>query len=157
MSRVFIALVLGFLAVQGQAQVRCKMPNGAWIERKLSDMCPTGATQAQSLDGKPLPLKLPPVAQPAAPATTQPVPVPAPPALPQSVGVDSSRQRMPFDACVRLMTQTVLAVGGGNTRVVMTAPNLRMLRVCTVDGSVLMTCSQADGSMVTTQSPHACN
>lgn len=64
---------------------------------------------------------------------------------------------MPFEACVRLLTQTVLSVGGVNTRVVLTTPEARMLRVCTNDGSVLLTCSRDDALLVTTASSTRCH
>lgn len=145
---VFAAVAVGSV-FSVQAQVRCKMPNGVWIEQRLSDSCPAGALQAQSLEGKPLPLRLP-VAPDKAAAR------PVPKSEPARVALESTRQALPFDACVRMMTQTVLSVGGRNTRVVLSLPDVRMLRICTNDGSVLMTCSQPDGTLVTTRSPDYC-
>jgi hypothetical protein len=140
-------MLAAFVCAPVQAQVQCKMPNGIWIERKLSDLCPAGALDARGLDGRPLPLRLP-----EAPKASKAVPQ-----APEPVTLRSERQPMPFEACVKLLTQTVLSVGGANTRVVMTAPDVRMLRVCTNDGSVLVTCSRDDAAMVTTASPTRCD
>lgn len=130
------------------AQVRCKMPNGVWIEQKLSSVCPAGALQGQTLDGQPIALPKP---SPPAPRVAVPEKRAAP--LPAR----SERRPMPFEACVRLLTQTVLSVGGVNTRVVLTTPEARMLRVCTNDGSVLLTCSRDDALLVTTASSTRCH
>lgn len=145
------------IAASAGAQVRCKMPNGVWIEQRLTDSCPAGAVQAQSMVGKALPLKVPPKR-----ASEPVVEMPAPSALPQvvepaAVGLKSTKTPMQFDACVSLMKKTIFDVGGANTRVVVSSPDLRILRVCTNDGSVLMTCSRLDRSMVATTSPTACD
>lgn len=152
-----LAAVAAGAAWSAQAQVRCKMPNGVWIEQRMAASCPAGAKQAQTMDGKPLPLRLP--AKPAAPAQVEARPAPRalPPAEPERLKLESSRRSVPFDSCVLLMTQTVLGVGGSNVRVIVSAPEMRMLRICTNDGSVLITCSRDDSTMVTTKSPHHCD
>lgn len=147
---VFGAMAAG-AAFAVQAQVRCKMPNGMWIEQRLSASCPSGAQQAQTLDGKPTPLRVPALPVPVDQAQARQVPRDQPVA-----SLESDSQSIPFEACVGLMTRTVLSVGGVNTRVVLSAPDVRMLRICTNDGSVLMTCSRPDGTMVTTRSPDHC-
>lgn len=155
MYKSLIAAVCVLAPMASGAQVRCKMPNGVWIERKLTEICPSGATQAQSLDGKPLPLRLPEPAK--SPPTVQERPAPDrfPTQLPNAA-LPSEKRAMPFQACVSLMTRTVLDLGG-RTRVIVSAPDLRSIRICTNDGSVLMTCSRPDASMVATRSPHFCD
>lgn len=139
MKRVVMGLIAACALASAHAQVRCRMPNGIWIDQRLASYCPAGAEEAQTLDGRPLPLR-PPVEY-----------------VPPKKAVESNRQSMPFDACVKLMVQTVVDVGGSNTRVTMARPDIRMLRICTNDGSVLMTCSREDNLMVTTKSPHRCD
>ena len=150
----FAVIGLGF-ALTAQAQVRCKMPNGVWIDRQLGSYCPAGASQAQTLAGRPLPLTLPPKAD--QPALGQESPTTKmPQAAPADAGVSSTRSAMPFEQCVSQMLGTLAELGGANTRVVVSSPELRVLRICAEDGSVLMTCSRPDGSMVTTKSPFRC-
>ena len=147
MKKKWSAWGVALVCAAAQAQVQCKMPNGRWIVRQLSEVCPAGASQARTMDSQSAPLRLPDAA-----TTLQQAPkIAARPAL------RSDRQKMPFQACVGLLTQTVLSVGGSNTRVIVSAPDMRMIRVCTNDGSVLMTCSRADETMVSTASPSRCN
>jgi hypothetical protein len=153
-KRFFVAVALSSAALAGQAQVRCKMPNGVWIEQKLATFCPAGAEQAQTLDGKPLPLRLPPPAS--APAAGGEMPALA--AMPSTgaSGLESTRKAMDFDQCVATMLGMLGAVGGRNTRVIVASADLRIMRICTNDGSVLLTCNRLDRLMVTTKSPHLC-
>lgn len=69
--------------------------------------------------------------------------------------VDPSRtQPMPFDACVLAANRAALQVvlGGMRSVVVVDSSDLFMRRVCTNDGSVIVTCSRAENTMTTTAS-----
>lgn len=57
MRRIVLFAVLGLSGLQVGAQVRCTMPNGVVIEQQLSDQCPHGARQSQTLDGREAPVK----------------------------------------------------------------------------------------------------
>ena len=138
---VAVAATGAVVALVAGAQVRCLMPNGIWIAQRLAQACPAGAVQAQTMDGQPV-------------DGGAPAPAPAVPASPAAV---STRQAMSFDACVRLMSKTVADVGGRNVRVLLSTPQGRTVRICTEDGSVLMTCSRPDAQMVTTMSAQVCD
>jgi hypothetical protein len=104
--RILVLALVACWAWSAQAQVLCKMPNGIWIEQRLSDSCPVGALEAKTGEGKPLPLR-----ESQNPTSS----VSKPSQAPEHQGetpLGSKKQLMPFDACVRLMTQTVLKVGG---------------------------------------------
>jgi hypothetical protein len=70
--------------------------------------------------------------------------------------VSSSSQPMSFEQCKQAVGRTVLALGPAaiqNTRFLVSSTIVTVTRICTVEGSVLITCSAPDGTMVTTQSP----
>jgi len=142
------SLGIAAAAADAAAQVRCLMPNGRWIEQRLSSECPVGTKEAQTIDGAPAP-----IAKPREPV----VPAAPPKPLRNQLSVESKKQAVPFEACVRFMARTVLDVGSRNTRVIVNAPDLRMLRVCSSDGSVLITCSRVDSTMVLTKSSKRCD
>lgn len=70
--------------------------------------------------------------------------------------VESDSKPMPFNEYVGLQKQSLLAVAGTGykTSVIVDSSDLSVVRICTNDGSVLITCSRLDGKMVTTKSPH---
>lgn len=70
--------------------------------------------------------------------------------------VKSQSRPMSFDNCVMLQNQSMDAAKGTiyKTSIIVETADLRTIRVCTNDGSVLLTCSRLDGNMVTTVSPH---
>jgi hypothetical protein len=59
---------------------------------------------------------------------------------------------MAFEDCIRTIQQTAAQMGAAPRNIVET-PDIRMVRINTIDGSVLVTCSRADRKMVTTVSP----
>lgn len=66
---------------------------------------------------------------------------------------ESSSQTMSFEACLQVIRQTASQLGVAPINVVETNI-LRMVRFCSDDGSVLVTCSQPDQKLVVTRSPH---
>lgn len=67
-----VVCLLGSAAQPVLAQVRCAMPNGQLIEQRLSSVCPRGAINAETLDGKLAEVQRPSAASavPAAPVVT---------------------------------------------------------------------------------------
>lgn len=80
----------------------------------------------------------------------------AQPSIQSGDPIKSESIPMNFSACVALQQQSVSAVFGAGykTSVIVDTNELRMVRICTNDGSVLITCSEPDGNMITTTSPH---
>lgn len=123
----WVLLVLGFIMAMGViAKHNAENPTPAQNE-------PVKATQAQS---SPTPAQTP--------TTTN------------NGAVESESRQIPFNECVGLQKQSLLAVAGTGykTSVVVDSSDLSVVRICTNDGSVLITCSRLDGKMVTTKSPH---
>jgi hypothetical protein len=65
----------------------------------------------------------------------------------------STSQPMSFEDCLQAIRQTASQLGIAPLNVVETNI-LRMVRFCSEDGSVLVTCSEPDQKMVVTRSPH---
>ena len=68
----------------------------------------------------------------------------------------SESRSMDFDECKKLQASTLLSSVGTKTKVFSTVTTdiLTSIRVCTTDGSVLLSCSKADNKMVVTKSPY---
>ena len=68
----------------------------------------------------------------------------------------SESRSMDFDECKKLQASTLLSSVGTETKVfsTMTTDILTSIRVCTTDGSVLLSCSKPDNKMVVTKSPY---
>ena len=76
----------------------------------------------------------------------QPTPQAAPPPLSQST-------KLPFDQCRALVSRSLLAVAGkARTTLVVNSASVVIARICVNDGTVLLTCSAADGKFITTTS-----
>lgn len=92
-----------------------------------------------------------PVAKTAPQPTQQPKP---PKSEPQSAPT-SEGQTMSFEACSELQNRTIASVIGTEYKhsIVVDTKELRMVRVCTNDGSVLITCNALDQKVITAQSP----
>ncbi len=70
----------------------------------------------------------------------------------------STSQPIEFSQCRRVVANSLLSVAGrAKTYVVVDTAVMTVHKICTNDGSVLLTCDAADGRMVTTASPYACN
>jgi hypothetical protein len=69
---------------------------------------------------------------------------------------DSSGRSMPFEQCLQVIRRTASELAVAPVNIVET-DILRMVRFCTVDGSVLVSCSRPDEKMVLTRSPYGCN
>lgn len=70
---------------------------------------------------------------------------------------DSQSVSMSFEACLAAKERTIASLGV-NPRDIIPIVNtnvMTMTRVCTADGSVLITCSKPDSKMVITRSPHS--
>jgi hypothetical protein len=67
--------------------------------------------------------------------------------------VQSEAKTMPFDQCLRLIRQAGTQLGIPPINIVETN-DLRVTRFCTIDGSVLVSCSRPDEKLVMTKSPH---
>jgi hypothetical protein len=70
----------------------------------------------------------------------------------------STSDSMSFEQCLQVIRQTASELGVAPINIVETNI-LRMVRFCTTDGSVLITCSDPDQKMVLTASPYrpGCN
>ena len=65
----------------------------------------------------------------------------------------SSAVAMPMSQCLATVESTVrsLAVGWKDVRRIVNSPETSMTKICTMDGSVIITCSAPDAKMVTTR------
>ena len=75
----------------------------------------------------------------------------------KEVGLETTTKEMGFDSCVALQSQFANELtSSGNYKVVNIVDTdiLSIKRMCTNDGSVLVTCSKPDNKMVLTKSPH---
>lgn len=70
--------------------------------------------------------------------------------------IPSESRSMDFDECKKLQASTLLSSVGTKTKVFSTVTTdiLTSIRVCTTDGSVLLSCSKPDNKMVVTKSPY---
>jgi len=70
--------------------------------------------------------------------------------------IPSESRNMDFDECKKLQAGTLLSSVGTKTKVFSTVTTdiLTSIRVCTTDGSVLLSCSKPDNKMVVTKSPY---
>ena len=68
----------------------------------------------------------------------------------------SESRNMDFDECKKLQASTLLSSVGTKTKVFSTVTTdvLTSIRVCTTDGSVLLSCSKPDNKLVVTKSPY---
>jgi hypothetical protein len=67
--------------------------------------------------------------------------------------VQSGAVSVSFDGCLRIIREKASQFATAPVNIVETNA-LRMVRFCTSDGSVLVTCSAPDGKMVVPKSPH---
>lgn len=70
-------------------------------------------------------------------------------------GVSSTNDRMSFDACIQKQNSVknqISSSGNYNIIPVVQTATLSIIRICTNDGSVIITCNAEDGNMITTQS-----
>lgn len=67
--------------------------------------------------------------------------------------VQSEAKTMPFDQCLRLIRQAGTQLGVPSINIVET-DDVRVTRFCSIDGSVLVSCSRPDEKLVITRSPH---
>lgn len=130
------------------AQVRCVMPNGVTITQRFSAKCPSGALESKTLDGDIADVR---VLNESAEAVKQDRVSPPEPVL------ESKGRAMDFSACTKMMQNQVLEHGVARTRVIVNTDILKSLRICTAEGSVLMTCSHPDRKMVLTKSTTVCD
>lgn len=72
--------------------------------------------------------------------------------------VSSSSIPMNFEACLAKKESVIAALGMSPTDIipVVNTGILTITRVCTVDGSVLITCSKPDQKMIVTRSTDTC-
>lgn len=70
-----------------------------------------------------------------------------------STGMPTMTKRMSFAECLQTIRGMATDLGVAPTNIVETS-ELRIVRFNTSDGSVLVTCSAADGKLVAVQSPH---
>jgi hypothetical protein len=72
---------------------------------------------------------------------------------PAANAVESQRRSMSYGQCLEMLRQTSSKLGTAPVNIVET-PNVRIVRFCTADGSVLVTCAQ--GEAVITISEKRC-
>lgn len=75
----------------------------------------------------------------------------------KEVGLETTTKELDFDSCIALQNQFASDLtSSGNYKVVNIVDTdiLSIKRMCTNDGSVLVTCSKPDNKMVLTKSPH---
>ncbi|WP_128000385.1 hypothetical protein [Piscinibacter defluvii] len=66
-------------------------------------------------------------------------------------------QAIDFEACRTLVARSLLAVAGTTrTFAIVNSPEVTMHKICTADGSVILTCSAEDRRLGTTVSPYQC-
>ena len=73
---------------------------------------------------------------------------------------DTTSQNMDFASCKQKQAAMILELAGTNykTDTIVNSGDMTMIRVCTDDGSVLITCSHADNKMIVKKSDGAnCN
>ena len=73
----------------------------------------------------------------------------------QQSGVSSTNDRMNFDACIQKQNSVknqISSSGNYNIIPIVQTATLSIIRICTNDGSVIITCNAEDGNMITTQS-----
>jgi len=72
-------------------------------------------------------------------------------------GADSQSVSMSFEACLAAKERTIASLGVNSKDIIpiVNTNVMTMTRVCTADGSVLITCSKPDSKMVITRSPHS--
>lgn len=72
----------------------------------------------------------------------------------QTAAPDSTSTTMSFEQCVATVTSTIRRLNAAprDVRQIVRTNVMTMTRICTADGSVLITCSQPDSRMVTTVS-----
>lgn len=69
----------------------------------------------------------------------------------------SSSQPMRFEACRALVARSLLSVAGATkTFTIVNTSALTIHKICTIDGSVILTCSADEERLVTTASPYPC-
>ena len=70
----------------------------------------------------------------------------------------ASSKEMPFDQCVFALNRTAAQAGIAGNRVItiVNTSELVMRRICTIDGSVLATCSRPDNKMVVQKQSAGC-
>lgn len=70
--------------------------------------------------------------------------------------IPSESRNMDFDECKKLQASILLSSVGTKTKVFSTVTTdiLTSIRVCTTDGSVLLSCSNPDNKLVVTKSPY---
>ena len=73
--------------------------------------------------------------------------LPATPEWPSSQSVN-----FPYDQCVSRVRVIIQSVTPLNARYIVRSQSVTMAKVCTVEGTVIITCSRPDEKMVTTQS-----
>lgn len=70
-------------------------------------------------------------------------------------GVSSTSEKMDFGTCVQKQNSVknqIASSGNYNIIPIVQTSSLSVIRVCTNDGSVLLTCNAADGNMIATES-----
>ena len=68
----------------------------------------------------------------------------------------STSKPMSFNECVIAVAEMTRTVGRSRWRNISTSNQLTMTRICTIDGSVIVTCSRSDRKMVITRSSKSC-
>lgn len=69
----------------------------------------------------------------------------------------TTSQPMDFEPCRLFVARSLLAFAGTTrTYAIVNSSALTVHKICTNDGSVILTCSAADGRLSTTASPYAC-
>lgn len=66
--------------------------------------------------------------------------------------VESHSQQMDFSSCISLQKQTADFLGGQTVLHLVNTSDLSVVKYCTTNGAVLITCSKPDEKMVTTKS-----
>lgn len=74
----------------------------------------------------------------------------------QKSNAESDSKPMDFEVCVTAADRMALQIGlvGRSAPIIVRTRDVLIRRMCTDDGSVIVTCSRADGAMTTTASPH---
>lgn len=77
-------------------------------------------------------------------------------AQPESASVSSSTPAT-FPQCKEAMRASMLSLAGrATTHLIVSSPEMAVVKFCLQDGALVVTCSAPDGLMITTRSPDRC-
>lgn len=88
----------------------------------------------------------------------RPLPIPQPSDAIPAPEVSSTSAHMPFSQCTATVRATIQSLGANRKDVhqIVNTAEMAVTKICTIDGSVTLTCSALDTKLITTRSAHKC-